>query len=40
LEHLKRNNIIIKEIKQDSTIFVQQYMISDYKTVKNPYEGH
>lgn len=40
LEYLKRNNIFIKEIKQDSTIFAQQYKISDYKTVKNPYEGH
>ena len=27
-------------IKQDSTIFAQQYKVSDYKTVKNPYEGH
>ena len=40
LEYLKRNNIAMKEIKQDSTIFAQQYQISDYKTVKNPYEGH
>ena len=40
LDHLKRNNIEVKEIKQDSIIFVQQYLISDYKTVKNPYEGH
>lgn len=27
-------------IKQDSTVFAQQYQISDYKTMKNPYEGH
>ena len=40
LEHLKRNNIAMKEIQQDSTIFAQQYKIADYKTVKNPYEGH
>ena len=40
LEYLKRNNIIVKEMKQDSTIFAQQYKISDFKTVKNPYEGH
>lgn len=40
LEHLKRNNIAMKEIKQDSTIFAQQYKIADYKNVKNPYEGH
>jgi hypothetical protein len=40
LEHLQRNNIEMRIIKQDSTIFVQQYTISDFKTVKNPYEGH
>lgn len=40
LEYLKRNNIAMKIIKEDSTILAQQYMISDYKTVKNPYEGH
>ena len=40
LEYLKRNNIEGKIIRQDSTIKVQQYQISDYKTVKNPYEGH
>ena len=40
LEHLKRNNIEMKVIQQDSTILVQQYRISNYKTVKNPYEGH
>ena len=40
LEHLKRNNIVMKEVKQDSTIFAQQYKISDYKTVKSAYEGH
>ncbi len=40
LEHLKRNNIVMKEVKQDSTIFAQQYMVSDYKTVKSAYEGH
>lgn len=40
LEYLKRNNIEMKEIKHDSTILVEQYRIADYKTVKNPYEGH
>ncbi len=40
LEHLKRNNIAMNVIKQDSTIFAQQNKISDYKTVKNSYEGH
>ena len=40
LEYLKRNNIIMKKIQQDSTIAVQQYKIADYKTSKNAYEGH
>ena len=40
LEHLLRNNIKMNVIKQDSTVFAQQYQISDYKTMKNPYEGH
>lgn len=40
LEYLKRNNIKMKKMQQDSTIFVQEYQISDFKTVKNPYEGH
>ncbi|QBO57739.1 M14 family zinc carboxypeptidase [Chryseobacterium salivictor] len=40
VEYLKRNNIAMKELKQDSTIFAQQYRVSDFKTVKNPYEGH
>ncbi len=40
LENLRRNNILMKEIQQDSAFSVQQYKISDYKTVKNPYEGH
>ena len=40
VEYLKRNNIKMKEIQKDSTIFVQEYRVSDFKTVKNPYEGH
>ena len=40
LDYLKRNNIVIKEVKEDSTIFAQQYRIADFKTVKSPYEGH
>ncbi|WP_332024867.1 M14 family zinc carboxypeptidase [Kaistella sp.] len=40
IEYLKRNNIEMKEIAQDSTISVEVYRITDYKTVKNPYEGH
>lgn len=40
IEYLKRNNIEMKEIAQDSTVSVEVYRITDYKTVKNPYEGH
>ena len=40
LDYLKRNNIVIKEVKEDSTIFAQQYRIADFKTVKSSYEGH
>lgn len=40
IEHLRRNNIGMKQLEQDSTVFAQQYRIADYKTVKNPYEGH
>ncbi|MCW4451687.1 M14 family zinc carboxypeptidase [Kaistella sp. BT6-1-3] len=40
IEYLKRNNIAMKEIAKDSTISVEVYRITDFKTVKNPYEGH
>ncbi|OWK74946.1 hypothetical protein CBW16_06035 [Flavobacteriaceae bacterium JJC] len=40
IEYLKRNNIKLKEIAKDSVMNVELYRISDYKTVKNPYEGH
>ncbi len=40
IEFLRRNNISMKKLRTDSTVFAQQYRISDYKTVKNPYEGH
>ena len=40
IEALARNDIKMKTIKQDSTIAVESYKINDFKTVKNPYEGH
>lgn len=40
LEELKRNQIQMKLIKKDSVISVESYKINDFKTVKNPYEGH
>lgn len=38
--NLKRNQINIKELQSDSLILVESYKIVDFKTVKNPYEGH
>ncbi|ASK31205.1 hypothetical protein CEY12_14330 [Chryseobacterium sp. T16E-39] len=40
IEELKRNKIAMRSIQKDSTITVESYKISDFKTVKNPYEGH
>jgi hypothetical protein len=40
LELLKVNQIEMTEIKNDTIIEVESYKIADYKTTKNPYEGH
>ncbi|MCU7614545.1 hypothetical protein N0B16_08860 [Chryseobacterium sp. GMJ5] len=40
LEEFKRNQIQMKVIPKDSTIAVECYKISDFKTAKGPYEGH
>lgn len=40
VENLKRNQIKFKELQSDSLITVESYKIVDFKTVKNPYEGH
>ena len=40
IENLKRNQIKIKELQSDSLITVESYKIVDFKTLKNPYEGH
>ncbi|MFN3771638.1 hypothetical protein [Cloacibacterium normanense] len=40
IENLKRNQIQFKELHSDSLITVESYKIVDFKTVKNPYEGH
>ncbi len=37
---LNMNNIRIEPILRDTTIHVESYQIKDYKSVKNPYEGH
>lgn len=40
IENLKRNQIQVKELESDSLITVESYKIVDFKTIKNPYEGH
>ncbi|KQS89995.1 hypothetical protein [Chryseobacterium sp. Leaf394] len=40
IEELKRNQIHMKLIRKDSAIAVESYKIDDFKTVKNPSEGH
>ncbi len=40
IEFLKRNNIEIQPISKDSLMNVEVYKVADFKTVKNPYEGH
>ncbi len=40
IENLKRNQIKMKPLAKDTLIFVETYKITDFKTVKNPYEGH
>ena len=40
IEFLTRNNIKIQPISKDSLMNVEVYKVADFKTVKNPYEGH
>ena len=40
IENLKRNQIKMKPLTKDTLIFVESYKITDFKTVKYPYEGH
>ena len=40
MQYLKNQNIKFKKMDKDSTIAVESYKIANYKTVKNPYEGH
>lgn len=40
IEEFKRNGIRMKPLLRDSTVTVESYAINDFKTVKNPYEGH
>ncbi len=40
MQYLKHNQIEFDKIKKDTLLSVESYQITDYKTVKNPYEGH
>ena len=40
IDLLKLNKIAFKQIKSDTILEVESYHIADYKTSKNPYEGH
>lgn len=37
---LKLNNISLVEVEKDSIIEIEAYQISDYQTIKSPFEGH
>ena len=37
---LKLNNISLVEVVKDSIIEIEAYKISDYQTIKSPFEGH
>ncbi|PCI94909.1 MAG: hypothetical protein COB15_12710 [Flavobacteriales bacterium] len=40
IDRLKWNKIEMKRLERDTVINVEMYYVKDYKTVKNPYEGH
>ncbi|SHL30048.1 M14 family metallopeptidase [Chryseobacterium polytrichastri] len=40
IEELNRNGIIMEALTRDIATSVESYIIDDFKTVKNPYEGH
>ena len=40
IDILKTNNVEMRALKSDTTMFVEVYKIEDYKTSPNPYEGH
>ena len=40
IERLKWNNVKIEKLEKDQAFEVEMYRIADYKTGKNPYEGH
>ena len=40
IERLEANNIQVSTLENDTTLTVETYRITDYKTRRNPYEGH
>ncbi len=40
IDLLKENNLAFSQLKNDTLIEVESYKITDFKTAKNPYEGH
>lgn len=40
IDRLRANNVLMQPLKADTTFDVECYYISDYKTSKDPYEGH
>lgn len=40
LELLELNGVELQQLENDSTLTVESYIIDDYKTFTNPYEGH
>ncbi|MCC9166184.1 M14 family metallopeptidase [Pontibacter harenae] len=40
IERLKNENVQMRQLKRDTTITLETYYITDYKTGQRPYEGH
>jgi hypothetical protein len=40
IERLKLNGVEMSRLTNDTQLLVEYYMITDYKTVERPYEGH
>ena len=40
IERLQLNNVVMHQLKRDTTIKVEYYMVDDYKSLAKPYEKH
>ena len=40
IEQLDNNDIVMKRVKEDTTLMAEVYTISNYETRRRPYEGH